>query len=56
MDAQPERVITHEYGCKCEQCRAMIAAILATDSRGYFFTDEELRGLASDGVKGEKNG
>ncbi len=40
----------HEYGCQCERCRAMIAAILAKDNDGdYFFTDEELRALSEQG-------
>jgi hypothetical protein len=37
----------HAYGCQCQQCRAMAAAIGAMTPAGdYFFTDSELAKLA----------
>lgn len=40
----------HAYGCRCGQCRAMIAAICAQGADGeYFFTDEELYRLSVQG-------
>jgi len=39
--------LVHEWGCKCERCRNLIAAMLAQTSDGeYFFTDEEIQELA----------
>lgn len=46
---------THDYGCECERCRAMIAAIIAKDADGnYFFSDAELLVLSM--VEEHKNG
>jgi hypothetical protein len=39
--------VVHEWGCKCERCRCLIAAMLAQDSSGeYFFADDEIQELA----------
>ena len=39
----------HVYGCKCEQCAGMVAAILACNSDGsYFFSDQELAQMANE--------
>jgi hypothetical protein len=37
----------HDYGCRCERCRAMATAITVQNPDGtYFYTDEELHALA----------
>jgi len=39
----------HVYGCKCERCRRLAAAICATNPDGSpFFTDAELEKLARE--------
>lgn len=41
----------HEYGCDCQRCRDLIAAIVATWPNGeYVFTDEELKQLSEERV------
>jgi len=37
----------HEWGCKCERCRNLISAMLATRPNGeYAFSDEEIQQIA----------
>jgi hypothetical protein len=36
----------HAYGCQCEQCRSMMAAISAMEGDEYFFTDADLGAIA----------